>query len=31
VRVVLTHLGDDVDAGDLPGVVVPDDFDVLTL
>jgi hypothetical protein len=28
---VLTHLGGDVDTSSLPGVVVPDDFDRLTV
>ena len=30
VRFVLTHLGDDVRAEDVPGALVPGDFDVLT-
>lgn len=31
VRLVLTHLGDDVEPAELPGITVPDDFESLDL
>ena len=31
VHLVLTHLGEQVDTGAMPGVTIPDDFEVLTV
>jgi ribonuclease BN (tRNA processing enzyme) len=31
LRIVVSHVGDDVTAADLPGVTLPDDFDTVTL